>query len=86
MLAWQVLGVQRHPTADRSVAPRAKIVHLTMCCLPQLRALSPGEQESVRNNSKSLASLPRYQVGLNTVALSPVPSSVKNFADPVGAL
>lgn len=57
----QLLTVQLH---------RERRLFIARCVASQLRTLSPGEQESVPDNSRSLASLPRYHVGLNTGALA----------------
>jgi hypothetical protein len=57
----QLLTVQLH---------RERRLFISGCVASQLRTLSPGVQESVRDNGKSLAPLPRYHVGLNTGALA----------------
>jgi len=57
----QLLTVQLH---------RERRLFIARCVASQLRTLSLGEQESVPDNSRSLASQPRYQVGLNTGALA----------------
>jgi hypothetical protein len=57
----QLLTVQLH---------RERRLFISRCVATQLRTLAPGEQESVRDNSRSRTSLPRYHVGLNTGALA----------------
>jgi hypothetical protein len=49
---------------------RERRLFISRSVASQLRTLSPGEQESVRANSRSLTSLPRYHVGLNTGTLA----------------
>jgi len=57
----QLLTVQLH---------RERRLFISRCVASQLRTLSPGEQESGRDNSRPRTSLPRYHVGLNTGALA----------------